>query len=763
MQIVRENRPLQASGMLSTKQFSVKVDTHIMHVLSGLYKNPVDAIVREYLSNMHDAWIALKRANSNASYQPCELHLPTVLSPVLVFKDYGIGMDFDTVWEVYTQYGNSTKGDNNEEVGGFGLGSKTAFCYNNGQQWSIESRWNGQLMTFSACIDANGMPSLMHVGTVPTDERNGVTIRIPIKREDVSAVLSAAEKYVPYYPMDIVVVNGNKEIDAVPNYVLTGKNWGLSGCLITKPRPNSPNAHISPSTIRTSITGVHIVMGNVPYEVSINPYSKHHPDALLPNMRKVDGTLFGELAGNYIAIHVPVGTLDIVPSRDSLKYTERTNKALMEIATEFKRDFANAVNEYVRSAQTEWEATVRLQELNRLRGFNIQWSNNEFKWRGITLTGEIRRTTEDLRKIDPTGEISCYGLTSAGRATPELISVPTLRPSANHWVMIDDTTKGGVNVAKAYCYTHLVNRSPNSKRPLKWGHKIGHVILVKTRLSKKQLSEFFGGYPETEIITANEVSGRVINAPGPKGNDALYRFDGGKTWSARVNIPTGGPFYYLKLEQNSNNNRWLPAGFDSQDVKHLLNAAAELGIKVEPALYGIKKDEVGDFDSNNWKCLVDEIRQTAQSIVDKNVIKFARRSMPISDEAYALESIANALKLEGHSDFQLYMEEMKKQKSAHADDTVEEIYRINTFLTRYKNGVDLPDYTDPKYKIPYTEELRKEIIHKHPILGLTINLVRRTTYYGSQFDLEQIQKKVVQNRALIESFMGNVIPPTAIK
>lgn len=57
---------------------------------------------------------------------------PTSLAQYLEFKDFGIGMSEDTIMTVFTQYGNSTKNDSNDEVGGFGIGSKTAFCYNEG-------------------------------------------------------------------------------------------------------------------------------------------------------------------------------------------------------------------------------------------------------------------------------------------------------------------------------------------------------------------------------------------------------------------------------------------------------------------------------------------------------------------------------------------------------------------------------------------------------------------------------------------------------
>ena len=201
MKLVNEKRTVVTEGVARSRNFSVEVGAHIMQVLSGLYKNPIDAMVREYLTNMYDAYVAL------GPYDPAEhpspvLHLPTSFEPYLEFRDFGIGMSVETVWDIYSTYGASTKNDSNREVGGFGLGSKTAFCYQNGQAWTIESRYEGQKHSFMASLDDNNVPTLFHVQSEPTDEPSGVTIQIPVLRDDMQRVVKAASRYAPYFPME---------------------------------------------------------------------------------------------------------------------------------------------------------------------------------------------------------------------------------------------------------------------------------------------------------------------------------------------------------------------------------------------------------------------------------------------------------------------------------------------------------------------------------------------------------------------------------
>ena len=168
---------------------------------------------------------ALKAQHPNATVLPSVLRVPSKLSSELVFEDYGIGMSFDTVWEVFSQYGNSTKNLTNDEVGGFGLGSKAAFCYNDGAAWTIESRFAGECHTFTAYVGEDLIPTLAHVGTVPSSAHTGITIKIPIRREDTERVRDAVVKYAPFFSLPL-------QVDSItmpegPDYVFRAPGWAI--------------------------------------------------------------------------------------------------------------------------------------------------------------------------------------------------------------------------------------------------------------------------------------------------------------------------------------------------------------------------------------------------------------------------------------------------------------------------------------------------------------------------------------------------------
>lgn len=699
MQIVTEKRNASVAGMQAQREFTVKVGAHIMTVLSGLYKNPVDAMVREYTTNMYDAWLAQKRKNANAVYTPCELHLPTALSPFLVFKDFGIGMDYDTVWNVYSQYGNSTKGDSNDEVGGFGLGSKTAFCYNNGQQWTIESRYNAELMTFMAFVGEDGIPNITHVATVPTTEQNGVTIRIPIRREHIQEVHKAARKYVPYFPMDIQVLNSAVALTK-PVYVLEGTGWGIG-------------QYVNDGGWSRYHGRLRVVMGNVPYDVDQSQI----------------GNIVGDLMTNAIDLHVPIGAVDIVPSRDDLKYTDRTKTAITAALNTMRKGLEQVVSKMVDSAPTEYAALEQFQKIDTVRG--IRNVVTKITWRGKQIDTQkgVVRTLTEIQQFDKQADISCYGIVSTSRSTPEIVASPCLMPTQKHFLMIDDMTKGAVNVAKGYCFTHLVNRSSSTGRALKYGHTIGHVVLVKSKLTKKQLSDFFGGFPEDQILVASQVSGKIKMPTGMKGNDALYRFDGGKTWGARVNVPTGNVFYYLELSQDPHSKRWVPDQFDASDVRDLLQMARELKVDV-PQLYGIKKAEVSTFDAALWKPLLPALKDAAQKIVDADEITAVRWQREQTREMTSLMKIVDGVNW-NVDDFADFVAEYTLVGKCKTHTMLNMVSKARS--ARLNLGVKWPAVTNSK--VPSLAAMYDKIVTKYPMFKALIGIAGNGYgYYGGGRD-----------------------------
>ncbi|NBR67090.1 MAG: hypothetical protein EBT79_07425, partial [Actinobacteria bacterium] len=120
MQPAVESRTVTARGVASAASFGMRSENsaHIFNILrSTLYSNKVLAVLREYSAN---AWDEHRAAG--IPDRPIKVVIPTALEPTLRIRDYGRGLSEQQVFEVYTQYGSSTKRDSDDVVGCLGIG-----------------------------------------------------------------------------------------------------------------------------------------------------------------------------------------------------------------------------------------------------------------------------------------------------------------------------------------------------------------------------------------------------------------------------------------------------------------------------------------------------------------------------------------------------------------------------------------------------------------------------------------------------------------
>ena len=160
----------------ATKQqsFSVAQTAEMFSLLSAnVYTDPVKAVIREIICNAMDAHTKAGKAD-----EPVEVHLPTSYEPWFSVKDNGPGMSDDDVYNIFCVYGASTKTDNNNETGGFGIGAKAPFAVTD--QFTVNVRYNGKYTIYSAYKGDNGVPQMSILSVSDTDECNGVEVHVPI-------------------------------------------------------------------------------------------------------------------------------------------------------------------------------------------------------------------------------------------------------------------------------------------------------------------------------------------------------------------------------------------------------------------------------------------------------------------------------------------------------------------------------------------------------------------------------------------------------
>ena len=594
MRVVDLKREVTSGGMKAERAFTVKAGAHMMSILSGLYKNPLEAIVREYLSNMNDAYVALRKADPKAVFIAPLMRVPTRLSPTLEFQDFGIGMDYEMVWEVYSQYGNSTKTENDDEVGGFGLGSKTAFCYNNGSPWNITAVKNGVRNRFMAFVGEDGIPQLTHISEEATTDHSGVTVSIPIRHQDVDGVIAACHKYAKYFPMELTVEGLDKPIEPL-KYAYKGADWGMS----------LGKEHYG---YRGGLTAV---VGNVPYKVQ--SYDGYGSDASALRLGQV-------IVGNEWTIHLPIGSVDIVPSRDDLKYSDRTKATITAAVDRVIKEFQTVVEKEIQSAKSEWEVCSHLHNLkNKLIGgtafkFKITWNGKEI------ADTKITRKFADAKKALDITKCEAYAIVDSGTATPVVTSDANFAVDAADsegtplaFIVVDNMRKGSAGVMRGLVRQKFCNQY--NGRAARYGHKMGTAYCVATTATKKKIAEFFGGVPLDRILTTSDLKGVVPMVKG-ESEENIYRWDGKRHFAPRVNIPKGEDVYYYLPMTKSTNGRY---GYNPTDSHYtdmgsrmstMFSMAKEMGISMSESVgaetynicYGVLEEDIDGLDSN-WKDL----------------------------------------------------------------------------------------------------------------------------------------------------------------
>lgn len=156
--------------------------------LTELYEDPIEASVRETISNGIDA-VSVAHSGKRPEVK---VYTPSNLNPVLVIKDNGIGMTYNDLVEVYAKYGASTKADDLNQIGAYGLGAKAPLSY--GNEFTVTSIKDNFKTTI--LVAREEMTNYIKVvDSAETSEPSGTTVSIPLNNSDVERFKENVERY----------------------------------------------------------------------------------------------------------------------------------------------------------------------------------------------------------------------------------------------------------------------------------------------------------------------------------------------------------------------------------------------------------------------------------------------------------------------------------------------------------------------------------------------------------------------------------------
>ena len=299
----------------------------IMDSLINLYSDPIGSIVREITSNCIDAnrerdlklagKIPMDPEDNKAFWSTKQtvcieyLDKNTILNieRCIIFHDYGCGLSQRRVQDVFTTFGASTKRDNNYEIGGFGLGAKSPLAY--ADTFYVSSKFNGTETYYMIYRNNDNVPHMDQVYKTSTDQQNGTTIIVPIKTtEDAVNFGKAISDQLAYF--DNVIFKNIEYLGKILNYY---------------------NKHSSAKVLEE--TDSYVITSDGSFPCLLVGRVRYPINWDLIKLREYDYKAS-------VAFKFDIGVLDLVPSREEVRYTANTinliTKALNDVKDQFKKD-----------------------------------------------------------------------------------------------------------------------------------------------------------------------------------------------------------------------------------------------------------------------------------------------------------------------------------------------------------------------------------------------------------------------------------------
>lgn len=306
--IPNDHKPEQIFSNAETgSEFAIHQNAAMFTMLSdGLYSDKVGAIVRELACNAYDSHI-----EAGCEERPIEITVPTTMTHEFAVEDFGIGMDEETVRTVFAGYFNSSKRNNNDVTGAFGLGSKTPFIFND--TFTVRARKDGVERVFTAYMK-DGVPHLAKTSeNAARGVSDGVKVTVPVSPDYADRFTKSVKEKLCWFKVPPKIINRN-DIEIIPNEAVDLEVGGIMR-VEGDYRPR-----------------IRVLMGNVVYNVEFDSIG------LSDNMPNYMNKCW--------VMRVPMGSVSITPSRESLSLDDETIETVKAL-------FTRAYHEYVNSKWSE--------------------------------------------------------------------------------------------------------------------------------------------------------------------------------------------------------------------------------------------------------------------------------------------------------------------------------------------------------------------------------------------------------------------------
>lgn len=348
---------IQRSSQFVEKEFAIGNMALVLEIIrSKMYPIPVKTLIQEISSNAKDA-----HTERGTPDRPIEIHLPSRFSNTFAVRDYGPGITPERMGNVFIQYGNSTKRQDDNQIGGFGLGAKSPWSYTDSFGITSITPENGKNIKreYLAYIDETKIGKLALLKESETTEEQGTTIQVTTKAADEKEFLRYAHNLYAYWRIK-PIIHGQSIQWKMPKTILEGKEWKIYEYLY-----DPYSSSMQTNCFAGGITGL---INEIPYKLNINA---------LTQLDQVTKGSISSLANscNFVISFGP-SEVSVTANREEIDYRDKTQLTISAKINNLIQEVTQKSEQEISKAKTLVEAIANYKRLpNVLRDIsrNCMW------------------------------------------------------------------------------------------------------------------------------------------------------------------------------------------------------------------------------------------------------------------------------------------------------------------------------------------------------------------------------------------------------
>lgn len=355
---------------------------HIIRVVTDLYADPDSACLREYSANGLDSHVEAGQT------RPIEITLPTNANPTLIFQDWGMGLSKHGLANYYAKYGASTKRKSNKFIGALGLGCKSALSMT--PSFTITAVKDGQKIVAILHRGEDGVGKIEYVMEIETDEPNGVKVAIPVS-DNINEYKAKAKAIFITWDRGTVLVDGKEpdlSITSDTDFVKLGK----AGYLSRNGVESSRFGYSRNGSIIVNMGGIGYPVDGKQMEILMNNIKD---DQFPLSMRSTLASIKSAIRNNLtLVVNVDLGDVDLVPSRESVRWTRKSFDAVTLRMKDAILALPNALADDFKDCKSHVEVLAK-NVLGFAESFRAIYKQVQWQGKNLPTNVQLYLTTQD--------------------------------------------------------------------------------------------------------------------------------------------------------------------------------------------------------------------------------------------------------------------------------------------------------------------------------------------------------------------------------